>query len=146
MAKRELGNSEDVSRLYIYYNARYLDDMHDKDGGSYIQTAIDGLIEYGACKEPLWPNVYDSINEEPAGEAYDQGSQFKVVEKEFIDTDLDLWRRLLRRAIPLLLLSTLSNHLMTPTKTKAGYLCQRPLIMFVKLMVGMQCYVWDILT
>jgi len=101
MAKRELGNSEDVSRLYIYYNARYLDDMHDKDGGSYIQTAIDGLIEYGACKEPLWPNVYDSINEEPAGEAYDQGSQFKVVEKEFIDTDLDLWKETLAEGYPI---------------------------------------------
>ena len=101
MAKRELGNSEDVSRLYIYYNARYLDDMQDKDGGSYIQTAIDGLIEYGACKEQLWPNVYESINDEPAGEAYEQGSQFKVVEKEFIDTNLDLWRETLAEGYPI---------------------------------------------
>ena len=61
LAKRELGDSEDVSRLYIYYNARYIDESQDEDGGSYMHSAIKGLMEYGACSEQMWPNDEDMI-------------------------------------------------------------------------------------
>ncbi|MCP9768756.1 peptidase C1 [Lacihabitans sp. LS3-19] len=101
LAKRELGEASDVSRLYIYYNARYIDGTQDEDSGSYMQCAIDGLIEYGACAEELWPNEEDNINNEPHEEAYNQGAAFKVVDKEFIDTDLDLWRETLAEGYPI---------------------------------------------
>ena len=101
LAKRELGEASDVSRLFIYYNARYIDDSHDKDGGSYMEYAIKGLQEYGACSEELWANDYEYVNEEPPTEAYDQGSNFKIVEAEYIATDLDLWRETLSDGYPI---------------------------------------------
>lgn len=101
LAKRELGEAADVSRLYIYFNARYMDDMHDDDAGAYMQSAINGLIEYGACSEELWPNNEDSINDEPPAEAYEHGAYFKVVDKEYIETDLDLWRETLAEGYPI---------------------------------------------
>jgi C1A family cysteine protease len=101
LAKRELGDAADVSRLYIYYNARYLDGTQDEDSGSYMQRAIEGLIEYGACSEEMWPNDENSINAEPHTDAYNQGAAFRVVEKEYIDTELDLWRETLAEGYPI---------------------------------------------
>ena len=101
LAKRELGDSEDVSRLYIYYNARYLDGSHEEDAGSRMKTAIDGLIEYGACSEQLWPNDESMINDEPDEDAYTQGSNFRIVEAEYIETDLALWKETLAAGYPI---------------------------------------------
>lgn len=101
LAKRELGEAADVSRLYIYFNARYMDGTHDDDVGAYMQSAINGLIEYGACSEELWPNDEDSINNEPPAEAYEQGDYCKIVDKEYIETDLDLWRETLAEGYPI---------------------------------------------
>lgn len=101
LAKRELGEAGDISRLYIYYNARYLDGSHEEDTGSYMRKAIDGLIEYGACNENLWPNDYERINEEPPQDAYDQGSNFKIVSTEYIETELNIWRETLAEGYPI---------------------------------------------
>lgn len=110
LAKRELGDSEDVSRLYIYYNARYIDDSHDEDGGSYMHSAIKGLMEYGACSEQMWPNDEDMINDEPDEDAYTQGGEFCIVEAEAVDTDLQLWKETLADGYPIAFaLNTFSN-------------------------------------
>lgn len=101
LAKRELGDASDVSRLYIYYNARYVDGTHEKDAGAYMQSAINALMEYGACSEELWANDYDCVNDEPPTEAYDQGANFKILEAEYIDTDLDLWKETLADGYPI---------------------------------------------
>lgn len=101
LAKRELGDSEDVSRLYIYYNARYMNDSQDDDAGAYMEKAIEGLIEYGACSEKIWPNKEKKINEEPSEEAYEQGGYFRIMEKEFLETELDLWKETLAEGYPI---------------------------------------------
>ena len=101
LAKRELGDAKDVSRLFIYYNARYLAGKPDKDTGSNMEKAIDGLIEYGACAEHLWPNEKDYINHEPAQEAYDHGANFKIVSAEYAETDRNLWREVLADGYPI---------------------------------------------
>ena len=101
LAKRELGDSEDVSRLYIYYNARYIDESQDEDGGSYMHSAIKGLMEYGACSEQMWPNDEEMINDEPHEDAYTQGGEFCIVEAEAVDTDLQLWKETLSAGFPI---------------------------------------------
>ncbi|MFD2521353.1 C1 family peptidase [Emticicia soli] len=101
LAKRTLGEASDVSRLYIYYNARYLDDSQDQDCGSIMYNAIEGLKEYGACSEELWPNDKTMILYEPDQSAYDHGSNFKIVDAEYIELDLDLWRNTLAEGYPI---------------------------------------------
>ena len=66
-----------------------------------MEYAIQGLKEYGACAENLWPNEYDYVNDEPSSEAYDQGGNFKIVDAEFIETDLNLWRETLADGYPI---------------------------------------------
>jgi C1A family cysteine protease len=101
IAKRELQDESDVSRLFVYYNARYLDDMQDEDGGSFMETAIKGLQEYGACSETNWPNDEDLILQEPHEDAYAEAEKFKITDAQFIETDLDIWRNALAEGHPI---------------------------------------------
>lgn len=101
LAKRNNGDSADVSRLYIYYNARWLGDAADKDCGSVMYNAIEGLKEYGACSEELWPNDDSMILDEPDQPSYDHGSNFKIVDAEYIETDLETWKHTLAEGYPI---------------------------------------------
>lgn len=101
LVKRHLGESADVSRLFIYYNARAESETEGEDVGSFMYAAIDGLKKHGACAEELWENFEDMILEEPSVEAYEQASQFKIAEAEFIDTDLELWKETLAEGYPI---------------------------------------------
>lgn len=101
LAKRHLGDAGDISRLFIYYNARLEDEDVESDEGTSMQSAIEGLKKYGACREDLWPNDENAITTEPATEAYDHGAYFKIAEAEYVDTDLDLYRHTLADGYPI---------------------------------------------
>jgi quinol monooxygenase YgiN len=101
LAKRSLGDAADVSRLFIYYNARLEDEDTDEDEGTSMQSAIEGLKKYGACREDLWPNDEGCITDEPAEDAYSHGSHFRIAEAEYVDTDLDLYRHTLADGYPI---------------------------------------------
>jgi C1A family cysteine protease len=101
LAKRELGDSADVSRLFIYYNARKYQGEEGEDNGSMMQDAIEALKEYGACSEQLWPNDEEILTEEPDEDSYNHGSNFKIVEAEYVEADLDIWRSALADGYPI---------------------------------------------
>jgi C1A family cysteine protease len=94
-------DSYDVSRLFIYYNARYLGDIKG-DSGSYISDAIKGLKEYGACSENTWPFEKDLINDEPGEEAYDEAVNFLIEDTQLVKTNLDAWKSCLAEGYPLI--------------------------------------------
>jgi len=106
LAKQHLEEDYNVSRMFIYYNARYLaeddDDYEIKDNGSYIQKAIEGLQEYGACSEEMYAFDLDLINEEPYQEAYDEASEFLVEDMELLETDLYTWKHALAEGHPII--------------------------------------------
>lgn len=101
LAKRNLGDSDDVSRLFIYYNARYEEGGALEDAGTTMLSAINGLKKYGACREDLWPNDIDYINDEPDSGAYEHAAKFKITEAEYVETNLDLWRHTLADGYPI---------------------------------------------
>lgn len=101
LAKRDLGESGNVSRLFVYYNSRSRDGGAYEDGGSKMYCAIDSLIEYGACCEDVWPNDETLICEEPDEAAYENAANFKIAEAEYIETDLTLWRHTLAEGYPI---------------------------------------------
>ncbi|WP_347277935.1 C1 family peptidase [Leptolyngbya sp. FACHB-711] len=101
LAKRDLGEAGNVSRLFVYYNARAREGYENDDCGSQMYCAIDSLIEYGACCEDIWANDESLICEEPDTNAYEHAANFKITEAEFIETDLDLWRHTLAEGYPI---------------------------------------------
>lgn len=72
----------DVSRLFMYYNARYRANPWGRitDSGCMIHHAIGGLFDYGTCLESLWPYELWRVNMQPSAEAYQSAKDHKIVD------------------------------------------------------------------
>ena len=55
----------DLSRLFLYYNARKISGDINEDIGAYISTAIEAVKTYGLCREDLWPYDPNKFDIEP---------------------------------------------------------------------------------
>lgn len=65
------GNSvTDLSRLFVYYNARRLADQEAHDVGATMEHVMASLLGYGACTERLWPYNETSWKTKPPEECY----------------------------------------------------------------------------
>lgn len=110
LAKRHHGDeSMDVSRLFVYYNARLQQGWEEEDEGAEIVDAIESLKEYGACSEETWPYDEDMVNEEPSQEAYDEASWFVVEDMKRVRTKIDLWKQALAEGYPIIFALKLYN-------------------------------------
>uniref|UniRef100_A0A832H1J1 Peptidase C1 n=1 Tax=Oscillatoriales cyanobacterium SpSt-402 TaxID=2282168 RepID=A0A832H1J1_9CYAN len=101
LAKRDFGESGNVSRLFVYYNARAQAGYQHEDTGSQMYCAIASLIQHGACCEDIWANDESLICVEPDSNAYEHAANFKITEAECIETDLNLWRHTLAEGYPI---------------------------------------------
>lgn len=45
----------DLSRLFVYYNARLIEGVEDEDVGAYVRDGIKAVQKYGICSESVWP-------------------------------------------------------------------------------------------
>jgi len=61
---------EDLSRLFVYYNARLQTQDTDKDEGTYIRLAFGTLSGLGTCTESLWPYDLNNLFIRPSWSAY----------------------------------------------------------------------------
>ena len=102
LVKRHRGDDAyDVSRLFVYYNAREKSGDEKDDGGSVIAHAIDSLRSEGACSEQTWPYDPNRVNQKPNGQAYDEASQFLVEDMQLVPTTLDGWKGALADGYPI---------------------------------------------
>lgn len=60
----------DLSRLFVYYNARALDDMVDEDVGAYVRDGIKAVSRWGVCSELIWPYLIKKFSLAPSIESY----------------------------------------------------------------------------
>jgi hypothetical protein len=100
LLKRLKGQAGDVSRLFIYYNARKLDDAVGVDEGSYLQSCVGVLREYGACSEQTWPFDLDRILDVPHANAYDEATAFLIHDAARVEVKLKAMRSCLAEGYP----------------------------------------------
>ena len=100
LANRLLGKSEDVSRLFIYYNARELDGDCGQDEGTYLKSCVKVLRKYGACSENTWSFDLNQILEQPHKQAYKEAANFIVEEAARVDVDLHAMKSCLAEGYP----------------------------------------------
>jgi C1A family cysteine protease len=101
--KRHIGERRDASRLYIYYNGRYMADAENiEDEGVSLSDVIEGLKAYGACSEPTWRFDEDAVNDEPDGEAYEEGATFVIEGAKSVPTTLKAWKTALAAGNPII--------------------------------------------
>ncbi|MBW4471815.1 MAG: C1 family peptidase [Stenomitos rutilans HA7619-LM2] len=100
LAKRVRGSAHDVSRLFIYYNARDLDGAPDSDEGTYLRSCIKVLKKYGTCAEATWPFDLHRIFEPPHENAYEEATNFLIEDAYRVDVNLDAMRQCLADGYP----------------------------------------------
>lgn len=60
----------DLSRLFVYYNARVLEGTLSEDAGTTIRDSLIGLKQYGVCTEVLWPYDITQFDDKPTDICY----------------------------------------------------------------------------
>lgn len=79
-----------VSRLYIYYNTRFLMGQTKMDQGSFPFYALQAIEKFGICPETMWPFIQENVLKKPREECYAFAKQFPFYlhyEKFFLSTD-----------------------------------------------------------
>ncbi len=100
LTNRILGQSADVSRLFIYYNARELDGDCSQDQGTYLKSCVKVLRKHGACSENTWSFNLDQILEQPPKKAYKEAANFRVEDAARVEIDLYTMQSCLAEGYP----------------------------------------------
>ena len=72
----------DLSRLFVYYNARLIEGVVNNDDGAYVRDAIKAVNQYGVCKEELWPYVLNLYSVTPPAECYEDAKN-RVIDRYY---------------------------------------------------------------
>jgi C1A family cysteine protease len=99
--KKASHQEKHVSRLFVYFNARWRDGSQDKDDGSVIQLAMEGLSSFGACAESLWPFDPKLTLKQPSAEAYKDGATYRVHDMAQAPLQLEVWKQALAEGKPI---------------------------------------------
>ncbi|CAF1200624.1 unnamed protein product [Rotaria sordida] len=103
------GQIKIFSRLFIYYNARMMEDKISQrnateiDSGADIQYAIISLIEYGCCEEQYWPFYEHFINIQPNYKAYKNGQLYCLNEFSRLSNNINQLRQCLVQGYPFIM-------------------------------------------
>ncbi|CAF0766498.1 unnamed protein product [Didymodactylos carnosus] len=90
----------DVSRLFIYYNARDNEGNSYEDDGTTIVSAAEALDQLGCCKEETWPYDSSRVGQKPSKQAYEEAMRYRLSEKIFVDTELGTMKACLAQGYP----------------------------------------------
>ena len=102
LIKKHLNADFDISRLFIYYNARWRENDQNHDNGSVIQYGIESLGAFGACAEETWPYNMDLVCKKPAKPAYYEAAKFKTLSSQHVAIDLKTWKQCLADGYPII--------------------------------------------
>lgn len=70
------GAVRDLSRLFVYYNARKLAGSETLDAGCSRRKALASVLAWGVCPEAMWPYQDVMVNELPTRDSYKAAERF----------------------------------------------------------------------
>lgn len=112
-------NFVDLSRLFLYYNSRILEESVETDSGVIeIKSTLDAAKEYGICTEEIWPYQANTIYTTPSNEAYTDALQRRIPSYEFIANDDAMREVISLYSKPVLIGMYVFDDFMLANKTK----------------------------
>jgi C1A family cysteine protease len=79
-----------MSRLFIYYNERELEDSIDYDSGASLRDGIKTLTSQGCCSETLWPYNTSAFSTAPYSTCYTEALKYTITEYTRLNTTYDM--------------------------------------------------------
>lgn len=68
----------DKSRLFEYYNTRFLENDVDKDSGATIRETVKAAAKWGICTENIWPYDARILYERPSDACYTDAINYRI--------------------------------------------------------------------
>ena len=85
LLKRTYGKSPDLSRLFIYFNARDMDGKANEPCGSHIAYAVKVVQKMGVCIEKTWPFDENQVLVKPDKKSYGEAKDIVVKHGKRLD-------------------------------------------------------------
>jgi C1A family cysteine protease len=89
----------DVSRLFIYYDERVIENTVKSDSGAMLRDGIKTLAKQGVCSEKKWPYVVSKFAAKPTAACYKEALQHQITSYNRIVT-VDEMRTCLAEGFP----------------------------------------------
>lgn len=91
-----------LSRMFIYYNARWRNGAAQTDEGASIQLTLEGLQKFGAAHADLWPDDARLLALTPTSEAYKDASAFRIHDLAQVPQRIESWKQALAEGKPII--------------------------------------------
>ena len=118
----------DLSRLFIYYNARARVYVPVKDEGSGIKNALDTIIDFGVCEEKYWKYLIGEKNSEPSTKAYIEAEKYKITNYRIVKRSIEEFKKCLALGFPIVFQAKINKEfgdnkfIATPKVDDEGFL------------------------
>lgn len=112
---------EDLSRLFVYYNTRTIENTVELDQGATLRNTIKALAEIGTCREDMWPYVPERFATKPDQACYDYAKNHTIVDYSRIVSFQDMIR-CLASGYPFVFGFQVYNEFEGPLVAKTGVL------------------------
>ena len=91
-----------LSRLFVYYNERFIEGDVKQDNGAQIRDGIVALHKYGVCSEAVWPYFVHKFAVKPSDVAYSEATNRKIQAYARVDqSSVDNIRQALASGYPI---------------------------------------------
>jgi C1A family cysteine protease len=102
--KRYKGINFDISRLFLYYNSRAIENEVNDDCGAIIANVIKTISKDGVCDEKKWPytNVTKNFKKKPSQDCYTDAKNNRVIKCQHVNTNLEEWKSALAEGHPII--------------------------------------------
>ena len=91
----------ELSRLFIYYNARAIAGTVNEDAGCQIRDAIKSVAQQGACLELAWPYDLTQLFVKPSAVAYYDAQQRQAIAYRAVPQQLNALQACLASGYPI---------------------------------------------
>lgn len=85
--KEDISKFKELSKLYTYYHARYIEKSVDADYGVvYIKNALMAVKKFGICTEELWPYKINYFAKQPSPDCYADACTRRIPSYTYVNT------------------------------------------------------------
>jgi len=109
LQRKEGHSTQDLSRLFVYFNSRSLHQQEIADTGTGVPFAMAAIIAHGICEERMWPFSMLTVNDPPTQACFENASNYRGVEFAEIERGVELIH-VLAQGIPVIIAVSLPRE------------------------------------
>lgn len=108
------------SRLFVYYNERYMEGTVDSDSGAMIRDGLKSVGRLGVCAENEWPYDVQQFRTRPPRRCFDEAEKHQAIAYSRVGQRLDQLRACLASGTPIVFGFSVYDSFLTQDVARTG--------------------------